>query len=56
MKKLLYILGIVLVVLGLSSCTRYVEFDGHEYVYHQAGHAVSMVHSPNCKCLTEDKK
>ena len=49
----MYVLGIVL---GLSSCIRYAEFDGHEYVYTQTGHGVSTVHSPNCKCLNEHKK
>lgn len=76
MKKLLYVLGIVL---GLSSCTyteveykstndgrkvqvmdmanmRYVEFDGHEYVYYLSGYRGSMCHSPKCKCLNEYKK
>ena len=86
MKKLLYVLGIVL---GLSSCIgvdprykkndieykktddgrnveivdsdifynmRYIEFDGHEYVYYRGGHKGSMCHSPKCKCLNEYKK
>ena len=35
---------------------KYVEFDGHEYVYVDAGHGKSLCHSPKCKCLTEYKK
>lgn len=35
---------------------RYVEFDGHEYVYMSMGHGKSMCHSPKCHCLTEYKK
>ena len=35
---------------------RYIEFDGHEYVYYQGGHRGSICHSPKCKCLNEYKK
>lgn len=35
---------------------KYVEFDGHEYVYMRRGHGSSMCHSPKCHCLTEYKK
>jgi hypothetical protein len=35
---------------------KYVEFDGHEYVYLRRGHSSSMCHSPKCHCLTEYKK
>lgn len=35
---------------------RYIEFDGHEYVYYRGGHKGSMCHSPKCKCLNEYKK
>ena len=35
---------------------RYVEFDGHEYVYVNGGHGKSLCHSPKCKCLIEYKK
>lgn len=34
---------------------RYVEFDGHEYVYLKKGYG-SLCHSPKCKCLIEYKK
>ena len=35
---------------------KYVEFDGHEYVYMGRGHGRSLCHSPKCHCLTEYKK
>lgn len=35
---------------------RYVEFDEHEYIYFQKGHAGSLCHSPKCKCLSKYKK
>ena len=35
---------------------RYVEFDGHEYVYLNAKYGRSLCHSPKCKCLIEYKK
>ena len=35
---------------------KYVEFDGHEYVYLECGHGRSLCHSPKCKCLDEYKK
>ena len=35
---------------------KYVEFDGHEYVYLRRGHGSSMCHSPKCHCLIEYKK
>lgn len=35
---------------------KYVEFDGHEYVYLWAGHGRALCHSPKCKCLVEYKK
>jgi hypothetical protein len=39
-----------------SYIMRYVEFDGHEYIYFQRGHQGSLCHSPKCHCLTEYKK
>lgn len=35
---------------------KYVEFDGHEYVYMDEGHGKSLCHSPKCHCLIEYKK
>lgn len=35
---------------------KYVEFDGHEYVYLSRGYGRSMCHSPKCHCLIEYKK
>jgi hypothetical protein len=35
---------------------RYVEFDGHEYVYLDEDYGRSLCHSPKCKCLIEYKK
>ena len=34
---------------------KYVEFDGHEYVYLNAGHGRSLCHSPKCPCLEDYK-
>ena len=30
---------------------RYIEFDGHEYVYLLDGYRGSLCHSPKCQCL-----
>ena len=35
---------------------KYVEFDGHEYVYFDGVYGKSLCHSPKCKCLIEYKK
>lgn len=35
---------------------KYVEFDGHEYVYMSKGYGRSLCHSPKCHCLIEYKK
>ena len=35
---------------------RYIEFDGHEYVYYRSRRKGSMCHSPKCECLNEYKK
>ena len=35
---------------------RYMEFDGHEYVYFQSGHQGSFSHSPKCQCLNKYEK
>ena len=35
---------------------RYIEFDGHEYVYYWQGSRGSMCHSPKCICLKDYKK
>ena len=43
-------------VVDMTHNIRYVEFDGHEYVYFQNYNQGSMCHSPKCKCLKEDKK
>jgi hypothetical protein len=34
---------------------RYVEFDGHEYVYMSQSYGRSLCHSPKCSCLNEYK-
>lgn len=39
-----------------SYIIKYVEFDGHEYIYFQKGHQGSLCHSPKCHCLAEYKK
>ena len=30
---------------------KYVEFDGHEYVYMSRDRGISLCHSPKCHCL-----
>lgn len=35
---------------------KYIEFDGHEYVYYQQGSRGSICHSPKCICLKDYKK
>ena len=32
---------------------RYMEFDGHEYVYMSQGYGRSLCHSPKCHCLNK---
>ena len=34
---------------------KYVEFDGHEYIYMRESHGRSLCHSPKCSCLNEYK-
>lgn len=38
-----------------SMCLRYVEYDGHEYVYYYDNSRGSLCHSPKCGCLNEYK-
>ena len=35
---------------------KYIEFDGHEYIWYQSGYSGSICHSPKCSCLNEYKK
>ena len=35
---------------------KYIEFDGHEYVYMHKGYGKTMCHSPKCHCLTKYEK
>lgn len=41
---------------GENSYAKYIEFDGHEYVYYRHGYKGSMCHSPKCPCLKDYKK
>lgn len=35
---------------------KYIEFDGHEYIWYSTGHRGSICHSPKCSCLDKYKK
>ena len=35
---------------------KYIEFDGHEYVYYGQSYRGSICHSPKCICLKDYKK
>ena len=39
-----------------TSHVKYMEFDGHEYVYFHSGYQGSLCHSPKCHCLIDYKK
>ena len=39
-----------------NNFARYIEFDGHEYVYYRLDRGGSICHSPKCPCLKDYKK
>lgn len=39
-----------------SGIVKYIEFDGHEYVYYHRPYGSSLCHSPKCPCLEQYKK
>lgn len=39
-----------------NNIAKYIEFDGHEYVFYWRGHRGSMCHSPKCPRLKDYKK
>lgn len=42
----------------VNNYVKYIEFDGHEYVYYGQGYGYrgSICHSPKCICLKDYKK
>ena len=40
----------------IDNCIKYIEYDGHEYVFFQSGHGKALCHSPKCPCLEYYKK
>ena len=40
----------------INNIAKYIEFDGHEYVFYRQGHRGSICHSPKCPCLKDYKK